>query len=76
MVDAGAVRAWLESKGIEGCGLCGAAELQVSKDLYALVCIDRTTGGPDLARGSRAVRIRCGNCGHLMLFHARQMGVE
>ena len=76
MVDAAAVRAWLDEKGIRGCGLCGAEELQVSKDLYAVVCINRTTGGPDLQRGSRVARIRCGNCGHLMLFHARQMGLE
>ena len=76
MVDAAAVRAWLDAKGIKGCGLCGAEELQVSKDLYAVVCINRTTGSPDLKRGSRVVRIRCGNCSHLMLFHARQMGLE
>lgn len=76
MVDAGAVRSWLDRKGIKGCSVCGAEELQVSKDLYAVVCIERTTGRPDLKRGSRVVRIRCGNCGHLMLFHARQMGLE
>lgn len=76
MIDGQAVRAWLDAKGVKACPPCGSSELQVSKDLYAIVCINRTTGGPDLQRGSRAVRLRCGNCGHIMLFHARQMGLE
>lgn len=71
-----AVRAWLEKKGIDRCTVCGSADLQVSKDLYALICLNRSTGAPDLGRGSRAVRIRCSNCAHLYLFHARQMGLE
>ncbi len=76
MVNAQAVRTWLEKKGVRRCGACGGEDLQVSKDLYALVCINRTTGGPDLKRGSRVVRLRCAACGNLMLFHARQMGLE
>ncbi len=76
MVDAQAVRTWLKEKGIRGCGACGGSDLKVSKDLYALVCINRATGGPDMRHGSRAVRLRCAHCGHLMLFHARQMGLE
>lgn len=76
MIDAQAVRTWLEDKGVKGCSACKGEDLQVSKDLYALVCINRTTGGPDMQRGSRVVRLRCASCGHLMLFHARQMGLE
>lgn len=76
MIQAQAVRTWLEKKGVKRCGACGGEDLKVSKDLYALVCIKRADGGPDLQRGSRVVRLRCGNCGNLMLFHARQMGLE
>jgi hypothetical protein len=76
MVNVQAVRAWLRQKGIDRCGACGSEELQVSSDLYALICIDRVTKGPDTRRGSRAVRLRCGNCANLMLLHARQMGLE
>jgi predicted RNA-binding Zn-ribbon protein involved in translation (DUF1610 family) len=76
MINAQAVRAWLEDKGITRCHACGAEDLQVSKDLYAIVCVSRKTGGPDLQRGSRVVRLRCGNCGNLMMFHARQMGLD
>ncbi len=76
MVNAQAVRTWLQQKGIDRCGACGSEDLQVSRDLYALVTIDRTTGGPDHRRGTRAVRLRCGNCAHLVLLHARQMGLE
>ncbi|MDA1194199.1 MAG: hypothetical protein O2894_03365 [Planctomycetota bacterium] len=76
MVDARAVRAWLAAKGVTKCPVCRSDDLQVSKDLYALVCVAGSSGGPDLQRGSRAVRLRCGGCSHLMLFHARQMGLE
>ena len=76
MVDAQAVRTWLESKGVRACPACHGEDLQVSKDLYALICINRTTGSPDVQRGSRVVRLRCAACGYLMLFHARQMGLE
>ena len=76
MVDARAVRTWLQEKGIDRCTACGSDDLQVSKDLYALVCVNAETGGPDLKRGSRAVRLRCANCANLVLLHARQMGME
>ncbi len=76
MLNIKAVRAWLEAKGITCCSACGCEDLQISKDLYALVCVDRTTQGPDYRRGSRAVRLRCTNCAQLVLLHARQMGLE
>ncbi len=76
MVNAQAVRIWLEKKGVSRCGACGGDDLQVSKELYALVCIKRADGAPDMGRGSRVVRLRCAKCGNLMLFHARQMGLE
>jgi hypothetical protein len=76
MVDAQAVRTWLEARGVSACPACRGENLQVSKDLYALVCVNRKTASPDLQRGSRVVRLRCGACGYLMLFHARQMGLE
>ena len=76
MVNAQAVRAWLEEKGIKGCTACGSPDLQVSNDLYALVCVHKVNGGPDLGHGSRVVRLRCGNCANVILLHARQMGLE
>ena len=76
MIDVQAVRDWLEKHEIRACSACGHGELQVSKDLYALLCVHPRTGGPDLQRGSRLVRLRCERCGHVMLFHARQMGLE
>lgn len=76
MVNARAVRTWLADKGIDRCTACGSADLRVSKDFYALVCVNPKTGGPDLGRGSSVVRLRCSNCAHLHLFHARQMGLE
>ena len=76
MVNAQAVRAWLEKTGIKGCGLCRSEDLQVSSDLYALVAVSKVSGAPDLHRGSRVVRLRCGTCGNLMLLHARQLGLE
>jgi hypothetical protein len=76
MVNAAAVRTWLQQKGIDRCAACGSEELKVSKDLYALVCVSDATGAPDLRHGSRVVRVRCGNCAQLVLLHARQMGLE
>ncbi len=76
MIDAKAVRVWLAEHGVARCGACQSEDLQVSKDLYALVCVNKVTGGPDMRHGSRVVRLRCGACGNLMLFHARQMGLE
>jgi hypothetical protein len=76
MVDAQLVRAWLEEHGIKGCSLCGSPALQVSKDLYALLSCHRETGAPDVARGSRVVRLRCGRCGNLMLLHGHQLGAD
>ena len=76
MIDSKAVRAWTQRMGITKCAACGSEKLTVSKDLYALVCINPSTGGPDGKRGSRVVRLRCARCAHLMLFHARQMGLE
>jgi len=76
MVSAQAVRAWLEKAGVKGCSLCGSEDLQVSSDLYALICVNKKTGAPDLDRGSRVVRLRCGKCANLWLLHARQMGLE
>ena len=76
MVNAQAVRTWLEKREIKGCSLCGSADLQVSSDLYALICINKVSRAPDLQHGSRVVRLRCGNCANLMLLHARQMGLE
>jgi len=76
MVNVQAVRAWLEQKGIRACTACGSEDLQVSNDLYALVCVHKVSGGPDLQRGSRVVRLRCGNCANVILLHARQMGLE
>lgn len=76
MLNAQAIRAWLTQKGIDKCVVCDSPNLQVSKDLYALVCVNEKTGGPDYMRGSRVVRLRCGNCAHLYLFHARQMGLD
>ena len=62
MVKAQSIRAWLADKGIDRCTACGSSELRVSKDLYALVCVNAKTGGPDYMRGSRVVRLRCSNC--------------
>jgi len=76
MIDAKAVRVWLTEKGVTSCCACRSEDLQVSKDLYALVCVNKATGSPDMRHGSRVVRLRCGACGHLMLFHARQMGLD
>jgi hypothetical protein len=76
MVNVQAVRAWLEQVGVRRCSLCGSEDLQVSSDLYALVCVSKKGGGPDLKRGSRVVRLRCGKCANLWLLHARQMGLE
>ena len=76
-VDAQAVRDWLKSKGVrEECPMCGHADLRVSKDFYAVICLNRVTNAPDLQRGSRVVRIRCANCGYVALFHARQIGLR
>ena len=76
MVDSGAVRDWMQRMGIKVCAACGSDKLTVSKDLYALICISPRTRAPDVDHGSRLVRLRCGRCSHLMLFHARQMGIK
>jgi hypothetical protein len=76
MFNAQAIRTWLRQKGIDRCGACGSDDLRVSKDRYAIICVDEATGAPDARRGSRVVRMRCGNCANLMLLHARQMGLE
>jgi hypothetical protein len=76
MVDATAVRAWLKRKGVDRCPACGSESLRVSKDLYALVRVNEATGVVDARQGSRVVRVRCANCAHLTLLHARQMGLD
>ena len=75
-VDTQAARRWLQARGIAGkCPLCGSADLKVSKDFFVTLGIQGKTGAPDLGNGSLLVRLRCGQCAHIMFFHARQMGL-
>ena len=75
-VDAVAARRWLQARGVTGtCPLCGSKDLKVSKDFFVTLGIRGETGAPDLGNGSLLVRLRCGQCAHIMFFHAKQMGL-
>lgn len=75
-VDTKAARRWLQARGVaSACPLCSSADLKVSKDFFVTLGIQGGTGAPDLGSGSLLVRLRCGQCAHIMFFHARQMGL-
>ena len=76
MVDIEKARRWLRDKRVVSCPLCKSPDLRVSRDLYVLLGVHGATRSPDLRRGSRMVRVRCGQCAHIMLFHARKMGQD
>lgn len=76
MVDMERARRWLHDKQIHACPLCKSPDLRVSRDLFVLLGVHNSTRSPDLRRGSRMVRVRCGGCAHVMLFHARKMGLD
>ncbi len=75
-VSPAAARKWLQARGVKACPVCTREDLRVSKDFYVALGTHGPDGAPDLGRGSRLVRVRCGNCAHVMFFHARQMGQE
>ncbi len=75
-VDPVAARKWLQARSVKACPVCRHEDLRVSKDFYVTLGTHGRDGAPDLGRGSRMVRVRCGNCAHVMFFHARQMGQE
>jgi len=75
-VDAAAARQWLQARSVKACPVCTHEDLRVSKDFYVTLGTHGADGAPDLGHGSRLVRVRCGNCAHVMFFHARQMGQE
>lgn len=75
-VDAVAARRWLQARGVGGkCPICASKDLKVSKDFFVTLGIRGETGAPDLGNGSLLVRLRCGQCAHIMFFHAKQMGL-
>lgn len=75
-VDTVAARKWLQARGVSGaCPMCKSKDLKVSKDFFVTLGIRGETGAPDLGNGSPLVRIRCGQCAHIMFFHAKQMGL-
>lgn len=75
-VDTAAARKWLKDRGVSGrCPLCRSQDLKVSKDFFTTLGIQGHNGAPDLGTGSLLVRLRCGQCAHLMFFHAKQMGL-
>jgi hypothetical protein len=49
--------------------------MRVSKDFFVALGIQSQSGAPDLGSGSPMVRLRCASCGHILFFHARQMGL-
>lgn len=76
-VDTDAARRWLVARGVATtCPLCKGADLRVSKDFFVTLGIQGDSGAPDLGSGSKLVRVRCGQCAHVLFFHARQMGLE
>ena len=76
MVDIEKARRWLRAKKVDACPLCKSDDLRVSRDVYVLLGIHSATKSPDLRRGSRLVRVRCAQCAHVLLFHARKMGQD
>lgn len=75
-VDTKAARKWLQARGVAGkCPLCSSPDLKVSKDFFVTLGIQGANGAPDLGTGSLLVRLRCGQCAHILFFHAKQMGL-
>ncbi len=75
MVDAKKVKAWLDEKvGTVRCTLCRSTDINISRDLLTLPLDD-----PNPQKGKTTpvvvVRLRCGHCAHIMLLHARSIGV-
>lgn len=75
-VDVQAARRWLQARGVgDACPVCRGTDMKVSKDFFVALGIQAQNGAPDLGSGSPMVRLRCASCGHILFFHARQMGL-
>ena len=77
MINVEKVRRWLDSHSIgSACPLCKGEDLRIGRHLYQLVPTPAPFRLTALDRHSGVVRVRCGTCSHLMLFHARSMGID
>jgi hypothetical protein len=77
MVDAAKVRRWLQERGVgDTCPVCRGNDLRIGRALYQLVPTPAPLRLQALDHHSGLVRLRCGTCAHVMLFHARSMGLE
>jgi len=76
MIDVERVRRWLHERGVgETCPVCRGIDLRIGRSLYQLVPTPAPLRLGVLDGHSGLVRLRCGTCAHVMLFHARSMGV-
>lgn len=77
MVDVEKVRRWLQERGVgDTCPVCRGNDLRIGRALYQLVPTPAPLRLQALDQHSGLVRLRCGTCAYVMLFHARSMGVE
>jgi hypothetical protein len=68
------LEAWMRSKAIVHCPLCGGDRWRYAEATYLRTLFD--VGKTDLSDAKGVVKISCEDCGCLMLFDAETIGVR
>jgi hypothetical protein len=65
---------WMRSKAIVMCPCCGQDGWRLAEAAYVRALLEE--GDRDLTEGGGVVKVACGNCGHLLLFDAKTIGIR
>lgn len=65
---------WMRSKAIVFCPCCREDRWRLDEAAYVRALLEE--GDEDLTEGGGVVKVRCGNCGHLLLFDAETLGIR
>ena len=65
---------WMRSKAIIQCPACGDSQWQFAQAAYVRALLEQ--GEQDLAEDEGVVKVCCGNCGYVMLFDGKTLGIR
>jgi hypothetical protein len=69
-----ALEEWMRSKAISMCPCCGHEKLRLAAAAYVRALLEE--GQEDLMEDAGVVKIPCDNCGYLVLFDAKTLGIR
>ena len=69
-----ALKDWLRSKAVVQCPACGAPDLGFADATYVRALLEEADA--DLTEDQGVVKVNCGNCGYVMLFDAKRLGIR